>query len=180
MKPRAVQVGVAVLLVAGLALLALMRRRNDRADAPPAEDDAVSAFLDGLGGSPARTLPATPEETVNAFYDAAGAGDDEAFLALLATDLRRRLARTRDQQGARKFRQDLRTSVAGIKGLAVSRAKDPLAGEAALDVELIFADRTDRQRIGLWRTGNGWIITSLGTSWGVKPPVPYGTPVYQE
>ena len=85
-------------------------------------------------------------------------------------------------------------SPAGIKGLAKTRGDDaslafPSVGQlrvppngraVALDVELVFADRNERQRMLLVPQGNGWVITSIDTAQVIEPPVRYGTPVFEE
>jgi hypothetical protein len=140
---------------------------------------AVAFALRGRGPVP-QTPMATPEAAVNALFDAAGRGDDEAYLRLVAGDLRKSLLDTRAQLGARKFRENLKRSAAGVKGIAVTRRQDAPPGLVALDVELVFADRNERQRVLLARKGNGWVITALGPAEASKPAIPYGTPVFEE
>ena len=131
-----------------------------------------------------RPLPATPEDAVNAFFDAADRGDDEAYLALLDEALRESLENTRAQVGPDRFRQDLRKSVAGMKGLAVSRSDEaggdrasPRESRVTLDVDVVFADRTERQRIVVSRKETGWAVTDLGAAKLGVPKIRYGTPV---
>jgi hypothetical protein len=151
MKTRAVQ----ILVVTGLVALALLLRK------------------------PARRLPETPEDAVNAFFDAATRGDDEAYLALVDGELRESLRNTRSQVGAEAFRRDLRKSVSGIKGLAIARSDAP-GEQVALEVEIVFAGRKERQQIVVSPRGRGWIITTIGPAEAIKPAIPYGTPVFQE
>ena len=124
------------------------------------------------------TRPATPEATINALFEAAARGDDGTYMGLISGALRKSLEETRSQVGAEKFRRNLRDSVAGLKGLAVSAGRDAPPGQVALDVELVFADRNERQRILLASEGTGWVIVALSAGSGQKPRVPYGTPVY--
>ncbi len=152
MKKRALQAGVVVALV-GVALL--LRS----------------------GG---RRLPATPEDTVNALFDAARDGDDRAYLNLTTGDLRKQLDYDRSQQGAEAFGRGLAGTTAGIKGTVVSRAPGAPAGMVALEVELIFADRNETQRMLLAEEDGGWAVASIEAAEMVKPPVPYGTPVFAE
>ena len=152
MKKRAIQVSVAIALVA-LAI--------------------------ALRGRRARELPDTPEAAVSALFDAADRGDDEAYLALVTGELARSLRSTRSQLGAEAFRQDLRRSAAGIKGLAVARANDAPSGCVAVDVEIVFADRNERQRIVVVPEAGGWAILALGPAATTQPAIPYGTPVYE-
>ena len=125
-------------------------------------------------------LPATPEAAVGALFDAAEAGDDAAYLRLLDGKLRKALVQSRTQLGTEAFRESLRRSMSGVKGLAVERRDDAPVGLAAVDVELVFADRNERQRILLVPKGSGWAITSIEAAVTVQPSIPYGTPVYEE
>jgi len=150
-KQRIVLVAVAVLLVAaGLAL-----RNRDRA-------------------------AATPEAAINAWFDAAARGDDKACLALVAGTLRASLEETRTQLGAEAFRKSLQVSMAGIKGFAVTAAGGATTDAAAFDVDLVFADRNERQRMLLAPQGGAWAITSISKADARKPAIPYGTPVFEE
>jgi len=151
MSKRALQIAVIVALV----VLAFLLRSRDR-------------------------LPQSPEDTVSAFFDAAGRGDDDAYLRLVWGQLRESLGNTRDQLGADAFRKDIQRSVAGIKGLAITQSNDARPGTTAIDVEIVFADRNERQRMLLLQERNGWVITSIEKATMVKPPIPYGTPVFEE
>jgi len=124
--------------------------------------------------------PDTPEATVSALFDAAGQGDDEKYLRLLGGPLRRSLEQTRKELGPAAFRENLRRSNTGIKGLAVTRASDAAGDTVALNMELVFADRVERQRVVLVPERGGWAITSIATAAHQKPAVPYGTPVFEE
>ena len=125
-------------------------------------------------------LPDTPEATVDAFFDTASRGDDAAYLRLVAGPLRTSLEGDRAQLGPAAFRENLRRSVAGIKGLKTSRGDDAPPGQVAIDAELVFADRNEQQQILLLDTGKGFAITAIRAAVTVKPPIPYGTPVFDE
>lgn len=151
MKRRAFRIGVALALV------------------------ALAFTLRGREG-----LPETPEAAVSAFFDAAGRGDEDTYLRLVTGELRTSLTQTQAQMGSEAFRKDLVRSAANIKGLAVTRTESAPAGSVAIDVELVFADRNERQRMILRQDGGGWVITSIEPAVAVNPPIPYGTPVFQE
>ena len=53
-------------------------------------------------------------------------------------------------------------------------------GAVALDVDIVFADRNENQRILLAPKGNGRVIVSIDAALMSKPPVPYGTPVFED
>ena len=155
MSERWRQWAVGIALGAGLVTLALVLRGRDR-------------------------LPDTPEDAVSAFFDAQQQGDDRAYLRLTCDELRRSLEQTREQAGAEAFRQSLVRSSEGIKGLAVSQSGNASGEAVALDVEIVFADRNERQRMVLARQETGWAIASIERAEMEKPPIRYGTPVFEE
>ncbi len=130
-------------------------------------------WLRGRGG------PATPEAAVQSWFEAVARGDDRACLALAAGDLRASLVSTRAQQGTEAFRAGLRASVAGLRGVAVSRADDGQDGRAEVDVDLVFDAKNERQRAILAPARRGWAITALGGAEAVRPPVRYGSPAFE-
>ena len=135
---------------------------------------AIFAFwMRGRGG------PASPEAAVQAWFDAAGRGDDRACLSLVSGPLRASLESTRTQQGAAAFRQGLRSSVAGLRGVAVARAGEGADGRVELDVDLVFDAKNERQRAVLVSDGRSWTITAFGSAGDVIPPVRYGTPAFE-
>lgn len=116
------------------------------------------------------------------FFDAAARGDDQDYLRLTSGQFRESLLSARSDLGAEAFRDNLRSSAAGIKGLAKSRTTDASLADAvvAIDVELVFVDRNERQRMLLVPQGNGWVITFIEPARVVEPSLPYGTPVFEE
>jgi hypothetical protein len=125
-------------------------------------------------------LPKTPTAAVSALIDTARAGDAAGYLQLTSGPLREELERTRNDLGEDGFRKYLRQFGEGIKGLAVPAGDEPAGDTITLDVEFIFTDRNERQQMTFERRGTGWTITSMETAQMVKPPVPYGTPVFGE
>ena len=126
------------------------------------------------------SLPEKPETTVKEFFDAASRGDDGAYLRLVTGELRKSLVNTKSQLGAKAFRESLQRTASGIKGLAVTRGDDAPLDLVAIEVDIVFVDRNERQRILLANKGNGWAITSIDAAIMSKPPIPYGTPVFGE
>ena len=154
MSEKNLRTAVALVLVAALAVAGFVFRGRDQ-------------------------LPKSPEATVSEFFDAASQGDDRAYLRLLDGGLRRSLSAERSQQGADAFRDGIRRTAAGIKGLATMPNSDAPDGMVALDVDIVFADRNENQRILLAPKGNGWAIVSIDAAQMSKPPIPYGTPVFE-
>ena len=136
---------------------------------------AAAFVLRGGGG-----LPQTPEDAVAALFAAADEGDDATYLRLVWGELRKSLEHTRTQDGAEAFREDLRRSASGIKGLAVMRAGGSPPDHVAVEVEIVFADRKECQRMLLKQHGGGWVITSMAAAIVVEPSIAYNTPVFEE
>ncbi len=128
------------------------------------------------GGGP---LPETPGAAVDAFFDAAERGDDREYLRVTAGELRKELDNRRKQLGREAFREHLKRSQAKILGLAKFEPEDVTADRVAVDVEIVFADHKQRQKMLLRREGTGWVITLIETAQRVESPIAYGTPVYE-
>jgi hypothetical protein len=123
-------------------------------------------------------LPPAPDDAVNRLFQAAQRGDAPAYLATVTGELRSALESTQSQIGAEAFATSLRESAAGIKGFAVSPAGESTPDRAELDVELVFSDRNERQRFVLLRQSGGWLVARIDKADTVKPPIPYGAPVF--
>jgi hypothetical protein len=134
---------------------------------------AIAIALRGKG-----RLPDTPEAAARAFFAAAEQGDADAYLGVLNGPLKNSFEETKKQLGAKAFSDSLRTSVSGLKGYAVTRTSEAANDLAALDVELVFTDRSERQRFGLIRESGGWLIASIDRADVAKPDKPYGATVY--
>ena len=135
---------------------------------------AVALFLRGRG-----RLPEKPEETVGRFYEAARRGDASACSALLAEPLKSEVEATRSQRGPNAG-DNMAESVAGLKGFAVTRSAEQAVQGVAMDVELVFSDRNERQRLVLVEQQGGWLIASIGKADVRKPAIAYGTPISAE
>lgn len=123
-------------------------------------------------------LPDTPEAAVRAFFAAAENGDAAAYLSLLSGPIKGSFEETQSALGGAAFRGHLRDTVAGLKGFAVSRAADSAYDRVTLDVEMVFADRSERQRFTVVRESRGWSIAEIDRAEAEKPPAPYGSAVY--
>jgi hypothetical protein len=137
---------------------------------------AAALLLRGKG-----RLPATPEEAVNRLFQAAQRGDAAAYLATLRGPIRASFAAAQSQLGAEAFARSLQESVAGLKGIAITSAGETAADEVQrdveFDVELVFADRNERQRFVVVRQSGGWLIDRIDKAESVKPPTRYGAEV---
>jgi len=157
------------LVAVGLVALAIALR--GRKPAQPASGTAPRLFRRG---------PETPEATVTAFFDAASRGDPSAYLGLTTGGVRARLDGNRSELGPDGFKAEIQRSARDVKGLAVSRSADQPPEGVALDVELVFLDRNERQRFTLLPSGGGWLIAGITPAQTAKPAIPYGTPVFEE
>jgi hypothetical protein len=134
---------------------------------------AVALLLRGKG-----RLASTPEESVRMFLQSAQRGNTRDYLANLTGTLRASSESTQSQMGDEAFAASLRKSVAGMKGCAISSVGAPSADRTELDVEIVFSDRNERQRFILLQQNGAWLIQRIDNTDTVKPPVPYGAPVF--
>jgi hypothetical protein len=137
---------------------------------------AAAAFLLRGGDQ----LPATPEETIAGFFDAARDGSTSAYLRLTTGELRKSLDQLRKQQGAETFRANLQRTNDGIMGQAVRELPGAPSGTATYEIELIFTDRNEVQMFRLKQVGGGWAIASIEMARVYQPAIAYGTPVFAE
>jgi hypothetical protein len=59
-------------------------------------------------------------------------------------------------------------------------AATPAPETAEVTVERVYANHNQRQTYLLRRTAGGWKIEGLRGATNFQPPVPYGTPVWEE
>jgi hypothetical protein len=137
----------------------------------------VAAALVMRGGD---ELPATPEEAIAEFFDAARDGNTRAYLRLTTGELRKSLDQLRKQQGAETFQSNLKRTNDGIMGQAVQELPGAPTGTATYEIELIFEDRNEVQAFRLEQSGSGWAIASIEVARVYQPEIAYGTPVFAE
>ena len=125
-------------------------------------------------------LPETPEDAVTALFDAAARGDADGYLRLLGGDVRAAVEQNRAELGGEKHAASLRRSVAGVKSMAISRGADAGPNAVALDVDLVFVERNEMQRLLLMQQGSGWVVMKIERAEARKPPVAYGAPAFEE
>jgi hypothetical protein len=167
-----------VVVIALLVAVALVLRNSGRRDEAPETSDGPKSPETFQPFEDTRWSQAAA--TVNRFFDAAREGDEETYLRLTAGQLRRSFEQAQSELGVEAFRAELRRSNSGVVGLAVSPGDDAPAGQIALEVEITFADRIERQQMLLEGEGDDWVIVSIGAAETIKPAIPYGTPVFEE
>ena len=102
--------------------------------------------------------------------NAGKAGDTPRYLASYSQPMAAALERTVSAQY-------LRDTNAPLKGVALSDPEPITGGEASVQVQFIYEDRTDAQIFYLSRGAAGWKIARTEDAERAKTLVPYGTPV---
>jgi hypothetical protein len=123
---------------------------------------------------------ATPEEAIHAMLDAARRGDARAYLASFTDALRPQLEATRQQMGDARFREYLVESQAPVMGVATMKKADLRPDLVRYEVEFVHKDKNQRQLVELKKAGNRWLVDSMGQAVYAKPPIPYGTKVFDD
>jgi hypothetical protein len=112
-------------------------------------------------------------------FTAAREGRVSDYLDAFCDPLRSSLANTARAMGDEKFRQYIKDSAAPVRGIAFSDLTERGQEEATLRFELIFDDHNEVQRVLLKRIGGRWLIADMTPAERTKPPVPYGTKVFE-
>jgi hypothetical protein len=154
---------VAVLL--GLFLVALLRTNHWK----------LPTAWGGWRAIAARKPPPSPEDGVYAMFDAARAGDAQAYLDCFSGPLRDQLAATAREDAAAKFKAYLINQNSSVQGMAVTVTDRPNADEARARLEYVYGDHNEVQDLRLKREGARWKIIDMSAAQPVQPLVPYGT-----
>jgi len=123
----------------------------------------------------AKRVPSNPEDGVYAMFDAARAGDAQAYLDCFSGPLRDQLAATAREDAAAKFKAYLLSQNSGVQGMAVTVTDRPNADEARVRLEYVYSDHNEVQNVRLKREGARWKIINMDAAQPVQPLVPYGT-----
>ena len=150
----------------------------------------VLATLVLLGGALylSQTVRPTPNSVespaicLERMFQAAEQGDVEAYLACFTGQQRQRLAGEGESQPRADFAASLRAALGELKGRAISGSLKipPDAQRATLAVERVYERHAERQDYHFVRDSAGWRIESVGQVQEFQPPIPYGTPVYEQ
>ena len=114
-----------------------------------------------------------PEDGVYAMFDAARAGEAEAYLECFSGPLRDQLAASAREDA--KFQEHLTIQNSGVQGIAVTVTDRPSADEARVRLEYVYNDHNEVQNVRLKREGARWRITNMDGAQPFQPVVPYGT-----
>jgi hypothetical protein len=120
-----------------------------------------------------KRAPSNPEDGIYAMFDAARAGDAQAYLDCFSGPLRDQLAATAKEDA--KFKEYLMNQNSAVQGMAVTVTDHPNADEARARLEYVYRDHNEVQNVHLKREGARWKIISIDGAQPVQPLVPYGT-----
>ncbi len=124
-------------------------------------------------------VPSGPDECVRAMFAAAREGRVADYLDSFCDPLRASLADNARTMGSAKFREYLQSVTDPVMGMAFSDVVERNPEEAALRCELVFKDRNEVQRFLLRKLSGRWRIADMTPAERIKPPVPYGTKVFE-
>lgn len=122
-----------------------------------------------------KPVPSTPEDGIYAMFDAARAGNADAYLDCFSGPLREQLAATAKEDSAAKFKAYLLSQNAAVQGMAVTVTDRPSSDEARARLEYVYSDHNEVQNVHLKREGSRWKIINIDGAQPVQPLVPYGT-----
>lgn len=123
---------------------------------------------------------ATPEDAINAMLDACRQGRVETYLDSFTDSMRPQLETTRQQMGDARFREYLIESQAPVMGVATMKKADVRPDLVRYEIEFVHRDKNQRQLVELKKIGDRWLIDSMGQAVYAKPPIPYGTKVFDD
>lgn len=118
-----------------------------------------------------------PRATVAALLQTQRDGDAQACRVHLAGEALKEFDARRQMLPSSQFAAELRSGLVDLKGHATTDLNRHAPDAATLVLELIFADRNERQQLELRRTDGAWKVTRRAPAERVAPTVPYGTPV---
>jgi hypothetical protein len=124
-----------------------------------------------------KSVNATPQATIFNMMADARKGDAKSYLSRYTGEMEASLKQAIAERTEAGFNNYLRSSNAEIKGVAVQEPKPLSDREVELDVEYIYQDRNEAQKVYLEKTSGGWKIARVESIERVKTLVPYGTPV---
>jgi hypothetical protein len=146
-------------LIVGVVVLIVARQRPElspRAEAPRVERE--------------------PQAIIYDMFEAARRGDERAYLGCFTGDLERQLRQSAGEQGP-AFREYLRQTNSGVKGLAVNAPQQVTASALRARVEYVYQDRNEAQNVELQKVEGQWKIARIESAERVKTAIPYGTPL---
>ena len=117
--------------------------------------------------------PSNPDDGIYAMFDAARAGDAQAYLDCFSGPLRDQIAATAKEDP--KFNEYLKRQNSAVQGMAVSVTDRPNADEARVRLEYVYSDHNEVQNVRLKKEGARWKIVSMDGAQPMQPLVPFGS-----
>lgn len=161
-NPRAAVTVTFLLLVFAVELLRLHNVRG------PADWSGWRALI-------SKSATVNPEDEIYAMFDAARAGNTQAYLDCFSGPLHDQLAATAREDSAAKFKAYLMGQNSAVQGMAVTITDRLSPDEARLRVEYVYTDHNEIQNVHLKKQGTRWKIINMDVVQPVQPVLPYGT-----
>ncbi len=125
----------------------------------------------------------TPESCLTSMVTAAQRGDVAAYLDCFTGAMRDELAiqakgPSSQPFDAADFAEQLKTSIAGLKGIASERDGSDRLDQMKLVLERLYARHNEKHLVTLRRESDRWRISQMARVGAAVPPVEYGTPVF--
>ena len=164
---RRIDIKAVVTIAVLLAVFAVALLRSNHWQLPSA--------WNGWRAIASKRAPSNPEDGIYSMFDAARAGDAQAYLDCFSGPLREQLAATAKEDSAAKFKAYLISQNSAVQGMAVTVTDRPNADEARVRVEYVYSDHNEVQNVHLKKEGARWKIINIDGAQPVQPLVPYGT-----
>ena len=129
----------------------------------------------GSRGVPARRAASNPEDGIYAMFDAARAGDAQAYLDCFSGPLREQVAAAAKEDSTAQFRAYLLSQNSAVQGMAITETSRPGPEEALLRVEYVYSDHNEVQNVHMQKENGRWKITNIDETQPAQPLVPFGT-----
>lgn len=141
----------------------------------------AAVYLSGTITKPTSTT-ASPCACLERMFQAAEQGDVDAYLDCFTGQQRQRLESEVRSPGTADFAESLRSALSDLKGRALSGSDKTALDDqrATLTVERVYERHAERQDHHFVRDASGWRIESVGRVQEFQPPIPYGTPVFEQ
>lgn len=132
-------------------------------------------FWNGWKRMTAKGAPSTPEDGIYAMFDAARAGDAQAYLNCFSGPLREQIAAAAKEESGEKFKAYLASQNSAVQGMAVTVTSRPSPDQALVRVEYVYGDHNEVQNCRMTKDGGSWKIANIDGAQPVQPIVPFGT-----
>jgi hypothetical protein len=126
------------------------------------------------------STPRPQEQIFSTMFDAAKAGDVQAYLNCFTGALRMRLQKTMEEVGEAKFADYLKRTSSEPKAFVVrvSEIETVSANEVKVPLEYVYADRNEVQVHRVTKVGSEWKISGVERTQRIPTLIPYGTEVF--